>query len=349
MGMNKDRSYSRILVARLDRIGDVILSTPVFKNIRNAFPESYIAVMVRPYARQIVEGNPYIDEVLLYDKSGKESGLLGNINFISRLRSKRFDLAIALHPTVRTHLVTALAGIPERVGYDSKWGALLTRRVPHTKQFGLKHELDYNLDLLRYIGLDPRDRELYMPTDSASEKKISDIFMRSGITDSDMVVAVNPSASCRSKRWRVENFAKVADYLARRHGAKIVVMGSPDDKIFGERVSSTMEERCLDLSGQTSISDVASILRRSKLFISNDSGPVHIACAVGTPVIDIFGRSDKGLSPKRWGPVGARSIVLHKDVGCGVCLAHNCDKNFKCIESITSGEVIEASDRLLRS
>jgi ADP-heptose:LPS heptosyltransferase len=108
-----------------------------------------------------------------------------------------------------------------------------------------------------------------------------------------------------------------------------------------------MQGSCVNLAGRTSVADVAGILRRSKLFISNDSGPVHIACAVGTPVVAIFGRSDRGLSPERWGPTGKNDIILHEDVGCVECLAHNCKKGFMCLEAITVDDVLAAAEKIL--
>ncbi|MDP3803953.1 MAG: lipopolysaccharide heptosyltransferase II [Candidatus Omnitrophota bacterium] len=338
---------NRILVVRLDRIGDVLLSTPVIKNLRDAYPDSYIAFMVRPYARSIVQGNPYLNDVIVYDKKGEEKSLLGNLKFIYYLKQKRFNAAIILHPTNRTHMITFLAGIPSRVGYDKKWGFLLTKRIPHTKQFGLKHEIDYTLDILRYIAIEPKDRMLYMPLDRASERKVQDIFNENGIRDSDFCIAINPGASCASKRWPVMNFARTADSLAKTYNAKIIIIASVQDKIFADEAASVMSKPCVNLAGKTGIGDVVSVLGRVKLFISNDSGPVHIACAVGTPVISIFGRSDRGLSPERWGPSGACDIALHKYVGCDVCLAHNCRRGFKCLEAITVEDVLAAADKIL--
>jgi len=332
----------------LDRIGDVVLSTPVIKAVRDAYPESHIAMMVRPPSRDIVEANPYLDEVIVYDRSGGEKSLAGNIRFVKRLKDERFDLAVILHPTQRTHLIAACAGIPVRVGYDKKYGFLLTKRIPHAKQFGLKHEIDYTLDILRYIGIEPADRTLCMPISGSSERRIKGLFNASGIKDIDTVFAINPGASCPSKRWKAENFAKVAGSLIDKHGAKIVIVSGWDDRAFGNRVASLLGNRCLDLSGKTSVADLASVLKRARLFISNDSGPVHIACAVGTPVVAIFGRSDRGLSPERWGPSGPRDIVVHKDVGCGVCLAHNCTTGFKCLEAVTVEDVCQAAERILK-
>ncbi len=334
-------------MVRLDRIGDVLLSTPAIKAVRDAYPESRITFMARPYAEDVVKGNPYLDEVITYDKNGKEKGLFGNLKFITALFKKKYDLAIILHPTLRTHLVAYLSLIPERIGYDKKGGFLLTCKIPHIKQFGLKHEIDYTLDLLRYIGIEPKERNLYMPIKPESELRIKKLFSANGINDGDVVLTINPGASCPSKRWSPENFAMVADELAEKYCMKVCVISGKDDKSFADRTVNRMKKKAVNLAGMTTIADIAGVLKRSKLFISNDSGPVHIACAVGTPVVAIFGRSDRGLSPDRWGPSGRGDIALHKDVGCELCLAHNCEQGFKCLQAVTAGEVLTAASILL--
>ncbi len=337
----------KILIVRLDRMGDVVLSTPVIKAIRGAYPESHIAMMVRTYSRDIVEGNPYLSEVIIYDKNGTHKGLIGNLRFIRELRNKKFDTVVVLHPTNRTHLILRLSGIPDRIGYDKKLGFLLTKKIPHTKQFGMKHEIAYNLDVLKYIGIEPKDSKLYMPVNSISERKITKLLTANGVNNSDLLVAINPGASCASKRWGIEKFAKAANGLVEKYGAKIIIISGDVDKHFGDGLALLIKNNCINLSGKTSIADTASVLRRVKLFISNDSGPVHVSCAIGTPVIAIFGRGDRGLSPKRWGPSGRSDIVLHKDAGCDICYAHNCRTGFKCLDSITPQEVLDAADQIL--
>lgn len=339
----------KILIARLDRIGDVVLSTPVIKAVRDAYPDSHIAMMVRPHAREIVEGNPYLSEVIIYDKGGAHKGIAGNFKFIQELKAKKFDIAIALHPTARTHMVLSLAGIPERIGYDRKAGWLLTKKIPHTKQFGMKHEIDYTLDILKYIGIEPKARALYMPTNDASERKIEEILKENGVRDSDILTAIHPGASCASKRWSIANFADVANGLIEKYGVRVAVISGSNDKHFGDKLASLIKKGCINLSGKTGIGDIASLLRRARLFISNDSGPVHVGCAVGVPVIAIFGRSDRGLSPERWGPSGRRDVVLHKNVGCEICYAHNCRLAFKCLDSITPAEVLDAAGKILEA
>ena len=277
-------------------------------------------------------------------------GLAGNLDLINKLRNKKFDLAVVLHPTLRTNWIVFLSGIPKRLGFDKKrkMGVLLTERVPDKKHLGLKHEIDYTLGLLRYIGVDAKDRKMHVPVSRDSQARTSEALARGGISDSDTVIAINPGASCPSKRWPAERFAAAADELIKKRGVKAVIISGEADKPIAENVVSSMKESCLDLSGKTAVGDIAWILKRSKLFISNDSGPVHVACAVGTPVIAIFGRSDRGLSPRRWGPSNKGDVVLHKDVGCLECLAHNCVLGFKCLQAITVDEVVKSAEGLLR-
>lgn len=338
----------KILIVRLDRIGDVILSTPVIKALRDAYPDSHIAFMVRPYAFDVVNGNPHLNEVIVYDKNGSEKGLAGNVRFISKLRREKFDLAVVLHPTNRSHLLAFFAGIPERIGYNRKLGLLLTKRLVHAKQFGLKHERDYALDLLSFMEIAPVDKKLCMPVNEESERKIEKIFRENGIGANDTVVVIHPAASCASKRWQTDRFARVADALVERCAAKIVVISGTNDRKIGDKLVHAMKKGAVNLTGKTSVADLASLLRRSKLLVSNDSGPVHVACAVGAPVVAIFGRDDRGLSPRRWGPTGERDVVLHKEVGCVECLAHNCRLGFKCLSAISVEDVLAAAERILK-
>jgi heptosyltransferase II len=316
--------------------------------LRDNYPGAYIAMMVSPYARDIVEGNPYLDEVIIYDKDVKHKSLANSIRFSAILKKKRFDLAIILHPTNRVHLVAFFAGIKRRVGFDRKLPFLLTDRIKHTKQAGEKHELEYSLDFLRYLDIPIKDKSMFMPIKQESESWVEDLFRGYGISKQDRLLAIHPAASCPSKIWPESKFAQAADMLIEKYNFKGLLIAGPKDLPKAQKVSKSMRNPLIDLAGKTSVSQLASILKRCRLFISNDSGPVHIASAEGIPVISIFGRAQKGLSPKRWGPVGANARYLHKNVGCIECLAHNCVKNFACLEAITVEDVVRAADSILR-
>jgi len=342
------QTYKRILVIRTDRIGDVVLSTPVIKNLRENFPQSFIAMMVRPYTKDIVEGNPFLDEVIVYDKDGKDKSILATLRFVFNLKRYKFDLAIILHPTNRVHIISFLAGIPKRVGYRKKLGFLNTDRLEEKKYLGEKHELEYNLDLLRYLKIEIYDKNLFVPIDREAEERIESFLQIHGLKENDFVV-VHPGASCPSKIWPPENFAFVCDSLMRDFGLNVLIVTDKKDSCWGESVQRFMEYNPILALGEFSLKELAVVLKKAKLFISNDSGPVHIAVAVGTPVISIFGRKQPGLSPKRWGPLGEKDIVLHKDIGCQECLAHSCKIGFKCLREIKPQEVIEAVKKIFQN
>lgn len=341
------KDFKRILVVRTDRIGDVLLSTPVIKALRDKYPHAFIAMMVSPYAKEIVEGNPYLDKVIILAKDSEHKNWRGFLSLVRELKRMKFDLALILHPTNRVHLLTFLSAIPKRVGYDRKLGFLLTDKIRHTKQLGEKHELDYSLDLLRYLGIEVKERNLFIPLRPEAGKWVEELFREEGIASTDKLLALNPAASCPSKIWPAERFAQAADKLAQKYGFKILVIAGPKDLRLADLLIKNLHSRVLNLAGKTSVAQLASLLKRCSLFISNDSGPLHIASAVGTPVISIFGRNQAGLSPKRWGPVGVRDKILHRAV-CIECLAHNCQKQFACLKAISVEDVVSAADAILK-
>jgi len=324
-----------------------MLSTPVIKAVREKYPDAYIAFCAGPDASEIVDKNPYLNDVIIYDKKGKHKNIFGIIRFIFKIRRKKFDLALILHPTNRMNLTCFLAGVPRRVGLNRKMGFLLTDKIPHTKEKGQKHEMEYTLDIIRHIGIEPEDKRLYMSLHKDTEQKVKKIFLSYGINELSKIIAVNPGASCPSKRWPASYFQELIDKLDKKYGARIVLLGGKSDLERAENIVSSVNTRVIDLTGKTSVSILAGILSKTKIFVSNDSGPVHVAVSVGTPVVAIFGRRDPGLSPKRWGPLGRNDIVLHKDVGCKVCLAHNCKRDFACLKAISVDEVMQAVAKVL--
>ncbi|MBU1888342.1 MAG: lipopolysaccharide heptosyltransferase II, partial [Candidatus Omnitrophica bacterium] len=339
----------RILIIRTDRIGDLVLSTPMITATRTVFPDAYIALMVSSQTREIVSGNPYINEVIVYDKISKHRRFLKTFLFANWLKGKRFDLALVLHSTVRVNIICYLAGIPQRVGYArGKMDLLLTHKLEYTKRFGEKHEVEYSLDVLRSLGVKAEASSLVMPLKENVFKEADSLLFESGLKKDERFVVISPGASCVSRIWPSANFARLADILKERFGLSIVLVSGHDEVKIGEKVRGLMNSKPIFLCGRTSLSVLAAILKRASLLISNDSGPVHIACAVETPVISIFSRKEKGLSPMRWGPYGERNAIVHKDVGCVKCLAHNCNKGFLCLYSITVDEILEKVKELLK-
>ncbi|MDO8730203.1 MAG: glycosyltransferase family 9 protein [Candidatus Omnitrophota bacterium] len=344
----------RILIIRTDRIGDVVLSTPVIRALRKATPHAYIGMMVRPEHRELVEGNPALNTVILYDKNGTEKGWAGNLRFARKLREHRFDTAVILHSTNRVILVSWLAGIRKRIGYARRLGWLLTDKIPYIKKEGNRHELDYNLELLRLIGIDPSagsgqgGRELFVPVTPAQEIKVAAFLKAQGIDGAPFFV-LHPGASCPSKRWPAKHFAAVGDELAKKPGTHVVVLTGPGEERHGQAVIAAMKQKAVPALGVLSLGETACLLKKARCLVSNDSGPVHLGSAVGTPVVSIFGRWGGGLSPARWGPTGPRSVALHHDIGCRPCLAHQCTIGFACLETVMEEEVLAAVEHVASS
>ena len=339
-------TIERILVTRTDRIGDVVLSTPVLEALRMRFPQAWIAVMVAVDTRELVEGNPYIDEVIVYDKLGPEKSWLGTWRFAREIYKKDFDIAIHLHPTNRVHWVSYLARIPVRLGYRYKNYRLLTNVIPHLKQEGKKHEAQYNFDLLAPLGINPPEHpEPHIPLSETAHQQLEKIKSEAGLAGHSYVV-LSPGSSCPSKMWAPSRFAELGNLVAKKYQVPVVLIGSEKEKALASQISSWMDAKPVNLAGRLTLGETAWLLKGSRLLVSNDSGPVHIAGAVGTPVISIFGRKQPGLGPVRWGPLAPNSKVIHKDVGCEVCLAHRCTYSFLCLDQIQVSEVMEAVEHI---
>ena len=375
------------MIVRTDRVGDVVLTTPVISALRENYSEARLSIMVAPETKEIVEGNPYLDAVIVFDRKKAHKNFGRLLKFILSLREKKFDCAIILHTKKITNLICFLAGIPRRAGYrNEKFGFLLTDGIKDTRAEGTKHEAEYSLDVLRHLGLSfPNatktfggdnlgiSSKIFLPIKAEAERWVEEFLRENKLTGSDHLIAVHPDASCISKRWPPKNFAELINKIQKKYPVKILMIGTEasrgivseiislvqdvsschseehsDEESQREEILRFAQNDIIDLSGKTSISQLISLLKRCQLLISNDSGPVHLASGVGIPVISIFGRNQAGLSPVRWSPLSEKSVVFHKDVGCQICLAHNCDINFKCLEAVHPQEVFEAFDSLLR-
>ncbi|HTL48238.1 MAG TPA: lipopolysaccharide heptosyltransferase II [Verrucomicrobiae bacterium] len=340
-------SRPRILVTRADRIGDLVVSTPVFAALREKFPDAWIAALVFAENRELVEGHPALDEVILYDKKGSEKGWLGNFAFSRRLAAKHFDAVIHLHSTNRMHWAGYLAGIPVRIGWDRKCSWALTHPRKDVKSEGKKHEALYNFELLEDFGIwPPQELETHFTLSPKARRSVEELFFQLGIPADKPLLVLHPTASCPSKMWPASRFAELADLAARKYGATIVLVGSDKDRQVSAEIAAACSASVCDLGGRLSLSMLGVLLRESAALVSNDTGPVHIASAVGTPVVSIFGRNQPGLSPARWKPLGKNARVVWRDVGCHPCLAHDCRINFLCLDVISVSDVLRELESL---
>jgi len=344
--INKDKIHN-ILVVRTDRMGDVLLNIPAIRALKQTF-ESSVTALVNSTLKDLLLGIPEIDQILPFDEEKWNRNIFARVNLLRQIREMRFDLAVVLNPAKRFHILTYLAGIPRRLGYDRKWGFLLTHKIEDMKFLGQKHEVEYNLDLVRSIGADTKDKNISLQIKAKDKQFVGDLLLRCGIKDKDSIIVINPHSSNPAKCWPKEQFVRVADQLYLRLSAKVVIIGTTEERNSAINLISFAKYPPINLCGKLTLTQLAALLYRCALLISNDSGPVHIAAACGRPTVAIFGRNIPGVSPRRWGAWGDGHISLHKDPGCNPCPDRDCPYNFKCLTSITTEEVLQAAEKQLR-
>ena len=341
-----ERGPQRILVMRLDRIGDTLLSFPAIRAIRQRFPRASITFLTRPYANSVAARCPDVDEAMVYDygKRGQHRFPGGYGRLLKEIKKRRFDVAFILHPTFRSHLFCFLADIPYRVGYRTRGSLLLTHKIQDLRHEGYQHESDNALDVVRAFGIRSDSKEIKFAVYPEDEVTADRLLQEHGVTSNDPYVILHAGSSSRSKCWPQEYFIELGHLMKSQWGVKILLAGAPHEKSLNARIAEGLG--AVDLTGRTSLPCLAALMKKAHLFIANDSGPVHLAAAVGTKVISIFGRNQRGLSSKRWKPLGKETRFLQKDVGCVVCLSDACPIGFECLRALTPQEVFREAEAL---
>ncbi len=344
------KNYSNILVVRTDRIGDVVLTTPAMRAIKEKFPQSRLTVLVAPLTYDLLYGLPWIDEIMVDDRAGLNKGIGGFFHLVHSLRYKKFDLAVVYHTKRRTNLMCFLAGIPNRMGYrNSKYGFLLNRPVQDERHHGRKHEMSYCLELLTGLGIKPVNRDLEIAVHDQSERWVLDFLKGKGVEESHHLYLIHPAASDPAKQWPKEHFAELIDEIARKDGnARFIIVGGRENQPTARSIQNKADTEVLDTSGQLTIRRLVSLIRHSHMLISNDSGPVHIAAAVQTPVVSIFTRNQPGINPERWQPLGERTRVVSVAPDAGTDFSKARPYDPKSMQQIPVRDVIAAVDSLLK-
>ena len=309
--------------------------TPALSALRKGFPNSHISLLINPWVKEIFDGNPDFDETIIYDEKGKERTLRGKIRFIQSLRDKNFDMGIIMQPrSYKAALLVYLSGIPERIGYShSLRNLLLTRIVKRPKSS--VHAIDMFLNIVLSLGVEPARKEPYLAFRPEANAWADRFLEKQGVKGGELLIGINPGAFKQSKRWPEPRYAELCDMMIKELGAKVIIFqGLGEDKIV-DRITNSMIEKAM--IAKTSIKELAALARRCKLFVGNDTGPVHVAAASGTPVIILFGPADPECSR----PWGKDHIVIKKDLPCSPCSRTVC-KELKCMESITVEDVFQA-------
>jgi lipopolysaccharide heptosyltransferase II len=345
--------FKNILIVRTDRIGDVVLTTPSLKAIKKHFPTAKITVLLSPLTESLLRDNPYVDNIIVDKRINNFIGRLDVFKLAYILRKQRFDLSIIYHTKKRFNIACAVAGIKTRIGYkNKKFGNLLTDGVYDHRHLGEKHESQYCLDVLKTIGVNEKDLSLSLSIDEDANQWVENCLNFQNITQDQDLVAFHLGASDPAKRWSEYHFACLANEISKKYNVKIVLVGTSAIKVNVDRFLSKVKVSCVDLTGQTDVMQFVAFLKKCKMLISNDSGPVHIAAALKVPVVSIFTRNQPGINPERWGPLGSMSVCVAIDrenpLQNDLSFLQSGEIDSKYLEIIPVSQVLEEVDGLFK-
>ena len=346
--MTIPKNPTRILIIRTDRIGDVVLTTPALKAIRQAYSHAHVTLMVSPLTKDLVEGHPYINDLIIDDQLGLYRGFIGFLQLCRKIRQGQYDVAVILHTKNRYNWACFLAGVPCRIAYkNEKGGFLLTDPIHDERSLGYKHESEYCMDVAVHLGAKPLELTPSIVQSPQAESWANQWF-KEHVPDSFQLIVLHPGASDQTKCWPIENFIALPDKLSNVYLTKIAIIGSGPTSLLAKEIIKKSRVPVLDLTDQCTLAQTAALLRRSTLLISNDSGPVHVAAAVGCMVVNLFLRNQPGINAKRWQPLAKQAITLiNKDEDAVIV-----NKDSQMIggnkSSISVDTVLSAVDDLMR-
>ena len=304
----------RILILRMGPLGETLLTTPVIRALRGRFPEAYIAYMVAPGREDLVSENPNLDEVITYSVSIPK--------LIYQMAKRSFQMVIVLQPTFRLVLHTFLARIPFRIGFETNSGKrhLLHVAVPNNIN---QHETDRYLDVVRGVGIEPDSHEPEMFVNAATQGWADDFLTSVDVSSDHPLIGLNPGSGSESRRWSKAGFAQVGDQLHQKWDAQIFITAGDAEGSLPQEVADLMSCSPIIVTGTTPM-QLGAILQKCRLYISNDTGPMHMSTAVKTPTIALFGASN----PRQWGPHWQPHTIIARER----------------MEEITVEDVLEAAD-----
>ncbi len=342
------RQEKKVLITKLGAAGDVILASPSFRMIRKRYPKAHVAVLVDSKLAPLLEKCPYLNEVITFNRSNCRERWRRLMSLTKQLRRRRFDLSIDLQNNLKTHLVTLLAQIPVRIGYARGFsGHLLSRPVVEVKKS--IPPVEHQFELLKRAGVNHFEDELELWPDDSAEQTVAKWFQEGSIGREEIVIglAIGSSVKWPTKRWPVENFTALSKRLVNELNCRIVLIGSEEESALGFQfgVQEFPKGAVLNLIGKTGLLDLVSVVKRLDVLVSGDSAPIHIAAAVKTKLVALFGPTE----PKRHMPPGHDHVVFVKRIPCQPCYSGTCRNAVKldCLAKISVDEVYAAVKRQL--
>lgn len=337
----------KILLIELAGIGDTILSTPAIRNLRENYPNSFIYFLTFRQSASLLQKSPYLNRVFIFHKGLK--GVLNNLFVLSELRRLRLDVAVNLYQhyslkgAIKMALLFKFIRPQKTIGRNTDGkGFFYDVRIEDTIN-SQRHDVEYKLDLVKALGCEIKDKRLEVWIDDVDTEKVEGLLERSSVSGSDLLIGISPGGHRPSRRWDWKDFAQVCQDLAKRYQAKIIITGTEDERSLAKKIIAALPNRTIDACGKLSLSQLAALIKRCNLYISNDTAPMHIANALGTPLVAIMGPGPMKTAPY----LKDKCIILTKDVDCAPCFKFRC-KDMRCLKTIATDEVTKACDVLLK-
>jgi heptosyltransferase-2 len=337
---SRDAPPARILIRAPNWVGDVVMATSSFADVRRAFPGARISVLLLPGREKIIDGSPDHDRIL-FDRSGRS--LRGLSGLASELRGERFDLAVIFPASFRSALACFLAGIPRRVGYRRNLrGLLLTDAVDYEVEGGRRRPIPMPrlyARLCARAGAPEGDGRPRLHVTPQCEERAAEFRRAAGIGEGEPLVGINPGASFgASKLWPPARFAAVADAIAAKHGVRALILVGPGEEPIAEEILARARTRPIfDPSLRVGLDLLKPVVRDLKLLVTTDTGPRHYAVAFGVPAVVVMGPTHPGHTAMNL----ERTEVVRHDVPCGPCHLKACPIDHRCMEGITAAEVLD--------
>ena len=329
----------KILLIRLSSLGDIVLTTPAIRAVRARFPNAHIAMLVAKQSADILRENPHLNEIITFDRLAKDKDTGEMWRIVRLLRERKFTLAIDFQRKFRTEMLMYLSGATERIGK----GWLCTVRVP---EHGNKHATAHYFDLLHAGSIPAEDRKLELFLAESEQKDAVQRLKTAGVVDASVKVGLFPGAGWKLREWMPERFAAIGDRLVQHFNADVLIFGGKKESELVHTVANIMHTRAIPFAGNLQVRELAACIGQCDLFVTNDTGPMHIAAAVGTPTISLFGPGNH----IRFQPLGVLHHTIRHDVPCSPCkqFTDKCKDNI-CMKGIEVDEVWNSISRVLET
>jgi len=334
-----------ILVVKLSSVGDTVLVTASLRALREKYPWARISCLVGRESQKVLQGCPTLDEVIVFDGEREDKGPFGLLRFSRKLRARKFDKVIDFQNNRKSHLLSFLSFPKESYGYDRKWGFLLRHRIRGSPA-RTRGPVEHQFQILKMLKIDcPDYPRLELWPSIKDQEYVQSLLDSEWLGNAQNIVGVNIAASRRweTKNWPLEYIARLCDVLSEKN-IRVLITGLPDDKEAARQLLKLTKSKPAVFVGKTDIPQLASLIKRCKVFVTPDSAPMHVAAAVGTPFVAFFGPTD----PNRHLPPAEKCVVLKRELPCSPCYSSRClIKTHECMRDILPEEVAERIEKLI--